>query len=294
MLGEDPMVLEAEVVRSGSSSTTTSTTATTATTSDTVGSNIESKCAATPTDDVDEWGFNEPSPWSRSVTGSRSRSSFSELETPPPKSENHLVPLVVRKATSDTSPSSTPTPTLTPTPTPTTNHHDPKKKRKKRNHRRRMSALADSHHHLLDDSIAEVVGSQRNPTSTTTTTTTSRGGGGVTNRGVTPSSPIVAAGDLSSLLRQAPPNIDVEDAAQQRIIRIRQQISDAVEFVSCLPSVSFDVIKVNKMGRRQRRVRDCFFSSFFGGLSYYLYVKVDLNFETFFSPFFSVFLFLCC
>ena len=129
-----------------------------------------------------------------------------------------------------------------------------------------MSALADSHHHLLDDSIAEVVGSQRNPTSTTTTTTTTRGGGGVTNRGVTPSSPIVAAGDLSSLLRQAPPNIDVEDAAQQRIIRIRQQISDAVEFVSCLPSVSFDVIKVNKMGRRQRRVRDCFFFLLFWGV----------------------------
>jgi hypothetical protein len=58
---------------------------------------------------------------------------------------------------------------------------------------------------------------------------------------------------LQNLLLQAPPEASLS-VGSRRIQRIQRQITAAEEFIANLPPVSFDVIKINQMGRRQRRV----------------------------------------
>ena len=228
---------------------------------------------------TDEWGFNTPSPWSRKSTGG-SRSSFSMLEDPPIDMLNRetIAPQIEPRTTGSESvqsaqsmqsmqsiqPDISSKPTSSEATVSITTTAGPKllrpKGSRRRNHRRRMSALTESTQHLLDDSIGTVLSmhqvnlaSSPLPSSASSNSTKQNNKASTSTDGNKKTGALMP-GSLSRLLHEPPPETDVDDAAKKRIERIKQQINDAEEFVRFLPSVSFDVIKVNGLGRRQRRV----------------------------------------
>ena len=270
----------------------TDTLPTTSTTETTSTESSDQLCTQTDATDGDEWGFNSPSPWSRKTTGG-SRSSFSMLEEPPTTkpTTTPTTTSTTAAATTTTTPTTTPAlataatrtsasmsdisvdTTTSETKSPTSNHSKslrPKGSRR-RNHRRRMSALTESTQYLLDDSIGTVLSMNNiiTPKSSTpsvnlsnlsetalNTTANNTSTATKTKTTATPRTTGMTPGSLSKLLHQPAPEMHEqhEDAARARINRIKQQIHDAEEFVRYLPSVSFDVVKVNGLGRRQRRV----------------------------------------
>ena len=268
----------------------TDTLPTTSTTETTSTESSDQLCTQTDATDGDEWGFNSPSPWSRKTTGG-SRSSFSMLEEPPTTKPTSTTTSTTAAATTTTTPTTTPAlataatrtsasmsdisvdTTTSETKSPTSNHSKslrPKGSRR-RNHRRRMSALTESTQYLLDDSIGTVLSMNNiiTPKSSTpsvnlsnlsetalNTTANNTSTATKTKTTATPRTTGMTPGSLSKLLHQPAPEMHEqhEDAARARINRIKQQIHDAEEFVRYLPSVSFDVVKVNGLGRRQRRV----------------------------------------
>ena len=270
----------------------TDTLPTTSTTETTSTESSDQLCTQTDATDGDEWGFNSPSPWSRKTTGG-SRSSFSMLEEPPTTKPTTTSTTTAATTTTLTTTTTTPTTpalatattrtsasmsdisvdtTTSETKSPTSNHSKslrPKGSRR-RNHRRRMSALTESTQYLLDDSIGTVLSMNNiitpksstpvnlsNLSETTLNTTANNTSTATkTKTTATPRTTGMTPGSLSKLLHQPAPEMHEqhEDAARARINRIKQQIHDAEEFVRYLPSVSFDVVKVNGLGRRQRRV----------------------------------------
>jgi hypothetical protein len=219
----------------------------------------------------DELVFNESSPWSRKIKHG-SRSSFVScemLEEPPSDSFENTSNLSTTTSNNSTSTAMTDSTKTDSTKADSTKADSTKanstkadstaSKKRRRQHRRRMSALTDSSQHLLDDSLGTVLSmtsSPRNQSSSNNNNNSKKHGGTykTNSNGTRVSAFVPEAGALNKLLNQPPPDIDIDNVATMRIQRIRQQIKDAEEFVACLPSVSFDVIKVNQLGRKQRRV----------------------------------------
>ena len=223
-----------------------------------LGSDKSDKESLDVADDI--WGLEFVSPWSsRGGSSPSKKKSIGESSTLPAELRGRAK--AIRRASilsSDASFLQNPNPSQQVPSSPQTEGKPTSKRRTKVSKngsrpRRRMSTLTQSQHHLLDDTVSTVLSQiDGKKGKKSHQAKTDLNGTGRLSKPPGSSTIEPFAGSLQNLLLQPPP--EAKSNGKRRILRIQRQIAAAEDFIANLPSVSFDVIKVNKMGRRQRRV----------------------------------------